>query len=75
MSTGAYTIANLPVAAPQYAVYSATLPLVFGPATTVLPGAGKYRVEASGTGYTTKTIDLVDVSTANAVKVDFTLAP
>jgi hypothetical protein len=75
LSTGVYTIANLPVAAPQYAVYSATLPLVFAPATTVLPGAGKYRVEASGTGYTTKTIDLVDVSTANAVKVDFTLAP
>ena len=75
VSTGAYTIANLPVAAPQYAVYSATLPLVFAPATAVLPGVGKYRVEASGTGYTTKAIDLVDVSTANAAKVDFTLAP
>jgi hypothetical protein len=75
MATGAYTIANLPVAAPQYAAYSATLPLTFAPATTVLPGVGKYKVEASGTGYTTKSIDLVDVSTANAVKVDFTLAP
>jgi hypothetical protein len=75
MSTGAYTIANLPVAAPQYAIYSATLPLVFAPATTVLPGVGKYKVEASGAGYTTKAIDLVDVSTANAAKVDFTLAP
>jgi hypothetical protein len=75
LSSGAYTIANLPVAAPQYAVYSSTLPLVFAPATTVLPGVGKYRVEASGTGYTTKVIDLVDVSTANAAKVDFTLAP
>jgi len=75
VSTGAYTIANLPVAAPQYAVYSATLPLVFAPATAVLPGVGKYRVEASGTGYTTKAIDLVDVSAANAAKVDFTLAP
>jgi hypothetical protein len=73
ISTGAYTIANLPVAAPQYAVYSATLPLAFAPATTVLPGAGKYRVDASGTGYAAKTIDLVDISAANATKVDFTL--
>jgi hypothetical protein len=74
ISTGAYTIANLPLAAPQYAAYSATLPLSFAPATTVLPGAGKYRVDASGTGYASKTIDLVDISTANAVKVDFTLS-
>ena len=75
VSTGAYTIANLPVAAPSYAAYSATLPLSFATATTVLPGAGKYRVEASGTGYTTKAIDMVDISTANATKVDFTLTP
>ncbi|WP_075794620.1 DUF4382 domain-containing protein [Massilia putida] len=75
LSTGAYTIANLPVAAPRYAAYSATLPLTFATATTVLPGAGKYRVEASGTGYTTKAIDAVDISTANAAKVDFTLTP
>ena len=75
VSTGAYTIANLPVAAPRYAAYSATLPLAFATATTVLPGAGKYRVEASGTGYTTKAIDAVDISTANATKVDFTLTP
>jgi hypothetical protein len=75
ISTGAYTIANLPTTAPQYAVYSATLPLTFTPATTVLPGVGKYRVEASGTGYTTGTINTVDISTANATAVDFTLAP
>jgi hypothetical protein len=75
ISTGAYTIANLPVAAPQYASYSTTLPLTFAAATTVLPGAGKYRVEAAGTGYTTKAIDLVDISTGNATKVDFTLTP
>ena len=75
VSTGAYTIANLPVAAPRYAAYSATLPLSFATATTVLPGAGKYRVEASGTGYTTKAIDMVDISAANATKVDFTLVP
>jgi hypothetical protein len=75
ISTGAYTIANLPVTAPQYAVYSATLPLTFSAATTVLPGVGKYRVEASGTGYTTGAINAVDISTANATAVNFTLIP
>jgi hypothetical protein len=75
ISTGAYTIANLPLAAPQYAAYSATLPLAFAPAATVQPGVGKYRVDASGTGYTAKTIDVVDISAASATKVDFTLAP
>jgi hypothetical protein len=74
ITTGAYTIANLPLAAPQYAAYSATLPLTFAPAATVVPGVAKYRVEASGTGYATKTIDVVDIATANATKVDFTLA-
>jgi hypothetical protein len=75
LATGTYTVANLPVTAPRYAVYSATLPLTFTAATTVLPGVGKYRVEAGGTGYTTKAIDVVDISTANAAKVDFTLTP
>jgi hypothetical protein len=73
LTTGAYTIANLPLAAPQYAVYSATLPLAFAPAATVLPGVGKYRAEASGTGYAAKVIDLVDITAASATKVDFTL--
>lgn len=39
------------------------------------PGVGKYRIEAGGTGYTTKAIDVVDISTANAAGVDFTLTP
>jgi hypothetical protein len=73
ITTGAYTIANLPLTAPQYTVYGATLPLVFAPSATVQPGAGKYRVEASGTGYAAKSIDLIDISAANATKVDFTL--
>ena len=75
LSTGAYTIANLPLAAPQYAVYSSTLPLKLAANTSLLPGVGKYRVEASGTGYTTKAVDPVDISLTNATKVDFTLAP
>jgi hypothetical protein len=75
LSTGAYAISGLPLAAPQYAVYSSTLPLRLAATTSVLPGVGKYRVEASGTGYATKFIDPVDIATANAAKVDFTLAP
>jgi len=76
LSTGAYTIANLPVATPMYATYSgATVPLTFTAVPTVVPGAGKYQVDASGTGYTTKSVSLVDVSTANATGVNFTLTP
>jgi hypothetical protein len=75
ISTGAYAIANLPVSAPQYAVYSATLPLTFAAATTVQPGVGKYRVEASGTGYATRVIDVIDISAGSQAKVDFSLAP
>jgi hypothetical protein len=75
ISTGAYTVANLPVVAPQYAVYSATLPLTFTAASSVLPGVAKYKVEASGTGYATKVVDAVDIGAAAATKVDFTLTP
>jgi hypothetical protein len=73
LANGAYTLANLPVTAPRYAVYSSTLPLVFGAATGT--AAGKYSVEASANGYATKTIDGVDISTANQSNVNFTLAP
>ncbi|HEU4851628.1 MAG TPA: DUF4382 domain-containing protein [Telluria sp.] len=75
LTTGAYTIDKLPVAAPQYAAYSATLPLVFAPATTVTPGAGKYKVEASAAGYATKAVDSVDVSTQSQTGVNFALVP
>lgn len=75
LATGAYTIANLPVAAPQYATYSATLPLVFAASTTTPPGTGKYRVDASATGYTAKSIATVDISVANQSAVNFALVP
>ncbi len=76
MLTGAYTIANLPLAAPQYAAYSATLPLVFAPAAAVTPGPGIYSVSASATGYTSATFATpVNIATANAINVNFTLAP
>ncbi|MEX5746555.1 DUF4382 domain-containing protein [Massilia sp. X63] len=71
LATGAYTIANLPVAAPQFATYSSTLPLVFS-ASSAAP-AGKYRVEAAATGYVTKSVDNVDISAANQSNVNFAL--
>ena len=74
MSTGAYSITKLPLAAPQFATYSATLPQVFTSATTV-PGTGKYKVDASATGYTTLSNAAVDISAANATGVNFNLIP
>lgn len=71
LATGAYTIANLPVAAPQFTTYTSTLPLVFS-ASSAAP-SGKYRVEAAATGYVTKSVDNVDISTANQSNVNFAL--
>lgn len=74
--SGAYTIANLPLAAPQYTAYSATLPLIFTSATTVTPGVGMYTVDASAVGYATKAFATpVDIKLANATGVNITLTP
>ncbi len=74
--TGAYSINNLPLNAPQYAVYSPTLPLVFAPATTVLPGVAKYNVSASALGYATLPFaTAVDIAVANASNINFALVP
>lgn len=74
--TGAYAINNLPLNAPQYAVYSSTLPLVFAPATTVSPGVAKYNVSASALGYATLPFaTAVDIAVANAMNVNFALVP
>jgi uncharacterized membrane protein len=73
LASGAYTIGNLPVAAPQYAAYSTTLPLAFAPAASVT--GGTYRAEASATGYGTKGVDAVSIATANATGVNLTLTP
>ena len=75
LTTGAYSIANLPVAAPQYTVYSVTLPLVFKQNLTSTPGTGKYKLDASATGYTTRSISLVDISVASQANVNFALLP
>ncbi|MFC0133681.1 hypothetical protein CR105_09615 [Massilia eurypsychrophila] len=75
LASGAYTLAKLPVAAPQYAAYGATLPLVFAQSLTTVPGAGKYKLDASATGYAVKSIAVVDIATANQSNVNFALAP
>ncbi|WP_426321361.1 DUF4382 domain-containing protein [Pseudoduganella sp. R-43] len=74
LTTGAYSITKLPLAAPQYAAYSATLPLAFSSAGTI-PATGMYKVDASATGYTTLSNASVDINVANAVNVNFNLVP
>lgn len=74
--TGNYTIANLPVAAPYYAAYNATLPIVFAQALASAPGTGKYRVDASASGYASKTYATpVDILAGSASAIDFALVP
>lgn len=72
LASGAYTIAKLPVTAPQFATYTSTLPLAFS-ASTSAP-SGKYRMEAAATGYVTKSVDNVDIGTANQSNVNFSLS-
>jgi hypothetical protein len=74
MVSGAYSITKLPLSAPQYAAYSATLPLSFGAALTT-PTTGMYKVEASATGYTTLAIPTVDITAADQANVNFSLIP
>lgn len=72
---GAYTLI-LPVGAPMFGQYSATLPIVLVAQTDVVAQpdvAGKYTAEASATGYKTKSFSQ-DISTAEAMQ-DFTLVP
>lgn len=75
MASGVYTLAGLPTTAPQYAPYSSTLPLQFTAASGVVPGVGKYLLEASATGYATKSLPSVDISQSNQSNVDFSLFP
>lgn len=53
-SEGRYEL-SLPLAAPRYGQYSATLPISF---TTQGPLAGKYAVRATAAGYQSQTIDI-----------------
>jgi hypothetical protein len=73
LATGAYTLANLPLAAPQYAVYSSTLPLAFHAAAGTAPGV--YTVEASANGYAVKSATGIDITAKNQTGVNFALTP
>ncbi|MCE3606994.1 DUF4382 domain-containing protein [Massilia sp. P8910] len=69
---GAYSVSALPVAAPQYASYGASLPLTFGPVVPV-QGVGGYRVDALATGYVFKTVSVVDVAAGDKADVNLQL--
>lgn len=73
LATGSYTLSNLPTAAPQLGVYSATLPIALVTKLDTAPGTGKYSVEASGAGLVSKTVTPVDISTTVQTGVNFTL--
>ena len=75
VEAGAYLLNNLPLAAPQFAAYSAALPLVFAAQTNTVPGTGKYAVSASAFGYATSAPVNVDISTTNQIGVNFALVP
>jgi hypothetical protein len=71
VTNGSYTLANLPQSAPRYVPYSATLPLSFASGAT----GGVYSVEASSTGYTTKSAGTVDITGGSKSGVNITLTP
>ncbi|MCH8622385.1 DUF4382 domain-containing protein [Undibacterium sp. TS12] len=73
--TAAYNLHNLPTVAPLLAQYTAVLPLVFTSDKAVLPGAGKYTVQASANGYKTAAVSNVDISTGNKTDINFVLVP
>jgi hypothetical protein len=72
-ASGSYILTQLPTLAPVYAAYSTTLPLVFVPATAVLPGAGSYIVTSSTTGYASKVNNAVNVSTGDKTGINFAM--
>jgi hypothetical protein len=74
LTNGSYTLAKLPVAAAQYTTFSA-LPLSFTQSVNSVPGTGKYTLDVSANGYTTKVLTPVDISLANQSNVNVSLAP
>ena len=66
---GAYAL-TLPVGAPLFAPYSATLPIVLVAQATM---AGKYAIEATANGYQTQSVNK-DIVAADATQ-NFTLVP
>jgi len=73
---GAYAL-TLPVGAPMFATYSATLPIALVAQTDAVATpdvAGRYTVEASATGYQTQSVSGVNISAA-PVTQNFSLVP
>ena len=66
---GAYAL-TLPIGAPMFGQYSATLPIALA---AQVAAAGKYTVEGSATGYTTQSVSK-DIITADATQ-NFILVP
>jgi hypothetical protein len=70
-TTGQYSMTSLPIATPQVANFSTTLPLIFA----AQGAAGLYTLEALATGFTTQTtVPPVDLSSMDVTQ-DFTLTP
>lgn len=65
---------TLPIAAPSRGPYSTPLPIVFTQQPAAV--AGHYTVQASATGYATKSsLSPVDISAGDATSQDFALTP
>jgi hypothetical protein len=74
LADGTYILAGLPTVAPKIGQFSTTLPITFAADVGVMPGVGRYTMEANASGYQMQSAT-ADVSAANATDVDFTLAP
>ena len=73
LQSGAYILNQLPRAEPSLATFATGTALVFTPALTVSPGAGKYKVDVTAAGYVGQSNASVDVSTANRDGINFAL--
>lgn len=73
VSTGAYTLANLPTGTPLLAAYGPTLPLTFNAKADTTPGTGKYAAEATAAGLASKSVPSVDLTAGSQANVDFSL--
>lgn len=70
-ATDTFTLSNLPLAPPRFALYTSTLPLAF----TTAPTGGKYNVVASSPGRLNNQVSDVDISTGDKTGVNLLLIP
>jgi hypothetical protein len=70
-----YTLDQLPPGAPWFGTYNGTLPIAFSSAAQTMV-AGQYTVQASASGYATKSsVSPVNVTSGDVPNHDFTLTP